>query len=160
MSSDVSRSSAFPMSATLLIAVGVLIAAWTAGSRLLFGWTGSIALILAVTIAPIGAVLHIVAGLYVHKATRIGHSVRRAIVAAVLSAASGLLFGATVPENTAEGLRSLMAPAGEGWATEMSIAFCNPLAVIYVATSIATVIFARLAVRGPRISEEDDVYPA
>lgn len=139
-----------------MIAAGVLVALWVAGSRALFGMTGTVAVIMACTIAPICLVLHVFAGLWLRRAAALGHRFAPAIVALAMSWTSGILFGLTVPEITAAGARSLLAPTGDAFSLEMSLALCNPLAVVYLGTTIASAIFARLARKGPRVELEED----
>lgn len=146
------RSGLMPMVTVFVLALAL--AAWVGFGRVLFGWTGTIGMIMSLTVAPIGLVLQGTAGLAMRAAVRRGHSIRRAVVACVLAVGSGVLFGATVPEVTDAGVRSLMAPTGQTWAVEMTIALCNPLGIVYLATTIATVVFSRLAVRGPSVSAE------
>ncbi|GAB2516972.1 hypothetical protein [Paramicrobacterium agarici] len=135
-------------SCVIVIVVSIAIAVWVGFGRVILGWPGTVGMVLSLTVVPIGLVLHGSAALQMRNAVRRGSSIRRAVIAFVLAASSGVLFGATVPEITNEGIRSLMAPTGETWAVEMTIALCNPLGIVYLATSIATVVFARLAARG------------
>ncbi|WP_091185368.1 hypothetical protein [Paramicrobacterium humi] len=140
----------------LTIVVGVLVALWVVGSRALFGMTGPVAVIMACTLAPVGLVLQVLSGVWLRRALALGHRIVPVIVALSFSATAGILFGLTVPEITGTGPRSLFAPAGDGFALEMSTALCNPLAVVYLGTSIAAAIFARLALRTPRTEEAHD----
>ncbi|QPZ37078.1 hypothetical protein [Paramicrobacterium chengjingii] len=147
-STTVSRSAL--ASGVTVILIGIALAAWIGFGRVLFGWSGTIGMIMSLTIAPLGLVLHGAAGLSMRTAVRRGHSIRRAIVAFVLAAGSGVLFGATVPEITEAGARSFMAPTGEPWAVEMTVALCNPLGIVYLGMSTTTLVLSRTAVRGPR----------
>ncbi|MCW4459740.1 hypothetical protein [Microbacterium sp. MPKO10] len=147
------------VTAVAVILVAVAVTVWVGFGRVLLGWPGTIGQILSITVAPIALVLLGTAGLSLSAAIQRGHSIRPALVALVLAVVSGIGFGATVPEITAEGVRSLLAPTGEEWAVEMTIALCNPLGIVYLGTSIATLVFSRLAVRGPRVDTESGHEP-
>ncbi|WP_166983797.1 hypothetical protein [Paramicrobacterium fandaimingii] len=153
LSSPAVKRSALVCTLTVVL-IGVALAAWIGFGRVLFGWSGTIGMIMSLTVAPIALVLQGAAGLSMGSALRRRHSIRRAIVAFVLAAGSGVLFGATVPEITEAGARSIMAPTGESWAVEMTIALCNPLGIVYLGMSITTLVLSRTALRGPKIDAE------
>ncbi|MCU1419249.1 hypothetical protein [Mycetocola sp.] len=135
---------------------GILLAAWIVAGRVLFGVSGVLVPVFALTLGPLIVLLHVLAGLGIRRAVRAGYRIRPStVVPLVMSWISGVLFGLTVPEAMPE-LRSVLADGSEPWAVEMSTALCNPLAIICVGTSVAAVIFAHVNARGPVADPGDD----
>jgi hypothetical protein len=135
---------------------GVLLAAWIVAGRVLFGISGVLVPVFALTLGPLVVLLHLFAGLRIRRAVAAGHRIRPStIVPLVMAWVSGVLFGITVPEAMPE-FRSVLANGNDLWAVEMSTALCNPLAILCVATSIAAAIFAHVNARGTDADPDDD----
>lgn len=85
-----------------------------------------------------------------------GRSLGRAVYSAtVISWLCALGFGLTVPDRVGDELVSILSLfAGEHWSA-MSIALCNPFGIIAFATMIAALVFAIVAGRDPRPSEDE-----
>ena len=140
----------------VIVIVGLLAALFMGFGRFLFGVGGE----LTWWYAPLIALPFFLQQLFALQrmiiAERRGRSVGRSVyVALVLSWLCALGFGFTVPDLVGGELVSVLSHlAGDSW-IGMSIALCNPLGILAFATSIAAVIFANLAGRDPRPTEDD-----
>jgi hypothetical protein len=143
----------------IVVAVGgVLLAAWIVAGRVLFGISGMLVPVFALTLGPLIVLLHLFVGLRIRGAVGAGYRIRPSTtVPLVMAWVSGVLFGITVPEATPE-LRSILANGNDPWAVEMSTALCNPLAILCVGTLIAAAIFAHVNARGPVADPDDDEF--
>lgn len=86
------------------------------------------------------------------RGRRVGPSI---FVALALSWVCALGFGLTAPDQQGgEWMSVLSHLAGDAW-IGMSIALCNPFGIIAFATVIAALVYAILAGRDPRPTEDD-----
>lgn len=138
-------------------AAAVLVPLWIAAGRFLTGTAGGLAVVYALTLAPVLLVLSVVA-LAVPAARPARRPSVRAVVALGIAWLCGLGLGLTLPD-TGEGASSVL----EAWAgSEMSgvaAALSNPFAIIMVLTAIIGCVLAVRDSRpgGPaRVTDEDD----
>lgn len=147
------------MKSVLVVVVGVVMAAWMAAGRWLFGVGGSLTAWYLPAIGLTYALLHWWIAHRIAVAGRRGRRTGRAVwVALALSWACAIGFGLTVPDEVGGELVSILSSAmGSQFSTEMSIALCNPLGIIAFALAFAALGFALAAGREPR--PEEDEYP-
>lgn len=126
------------------VPMAVLVALWVAGGRVLFGVSGQLTMLLALTLAPVLLVLLLLAG--VRTTATAAHyrpfaaSARSSAVLACAWLAS-LGFGFTVPEFGPHGGSVMSRLFGEA-ALGMSTALCNPLGISSVGLAVAAVVLA------------------
>lgn len=140
----------------LLGIVGVVFALWMGAGRWAFGVGGELTWWYMPLIAVPFAVLQVFTVRRIRVAEDRGRRVGRSVyVALALSWVCALGFGITVPDVVHGELTTIISHlAGDGW-TGMAIALCNPFGIIAFATSIAALVFAHVAGRDPRPSEDD-----
>ena len=80
---------------------------------------------------------------------------RSVFVALALSWGCALGFGLTVPDLVGGELVSALGVLGGPIWNDMAIALCNPLGIVAFATAVAALVFAGLAGRDPRPSEDE-----
>ena len=142
--------------APLLVFLGTLLGAWMAGSTLLLGLGSD----LNWWYLPIGVayvIVSLIAAGYVRKTARNGFPLHRLTsVFAAMSWICALAFGITVPGRNGDRLDSLLSLwlGGDVW-REISIALCNPFAILAFACAITAAAFAAVSSREPRPEEDE-----
>lgn len=149
------------MKSLVVTVIGVILAAWMSLGRWLFGIGGDLSWWYVPAIGLTYAVLswwiaHRIA--ITHRRGR--HTGRAVWVSLILSWASAIGFGFTVPDRVGEDLVSIVSlAAGSAFSAEMSIALCNPLGIIAFTLAFFALGFAIANGRDPR-PEEDELLDA
>lgn len=135
----------------LVAAGGVLVAAWMAAGRVLFGISGSLVLWLTPTVGLAAALIAIFTGVAIARTRRAGFRTRGTVVTfVVLSWLLGIGFGLTVAEHTDSGARSVLGLFGSEVAVEIGIGLCNPMVSVSLTLAVAALWIALVDARGPR----------
>ena len=147
------RSGAFGVA---IIVAGIVLAAWVAGGRALFGIAGGLTPVYICTLGFAIAVLHFFIGLAFMRAAKLGHRIRPiTIVQLAFSWACGLLLGLTIPDVTDAGLQTIVSGATEP-GLSIAVGVANPLGIICLGTAIAALVLAGRDARGIRPVIEED----
>jgi hypothetical protein len=135
---------------------GVILAAWVAGGRALFGVSGSLAVTYALTIGVVLVVLHFFVGRAILRTARRGYRTRPSTRATIIVAwGCGILLGFMIPDITALGLQTILTGASEP-GLGIVIGLSNPLGIIMVVMSISSLVLATIDSKGgPRVVDED-----
>lgn len=135
---------------------GVLLAAWVAGGRILFGVAGSLTITYALTLGVALVVVHFFVGRAILRTARRGYRTRPATIATVIAAwGCGILLGWMIPDVTPIGLQSILTGATEP-GLGMVIGLSNPLGIIMLGMSVAALVLANIDARGgPKVPDED-----
>ena len=136
--------------------VGIFLAVWMGAGRWAFGIGGD----LTIWFVPLITVPFIVLQLWSLRRARVaadrGRPVgRQFYVATIVAWLCAIGFGFTVPDSVHGELVSVMSLLVGEDALGMSIALCNPFGIIAFSGIIAALIFAIMAGRDPRPSEDD-----
>lgn len=135
---------------------GVVLAAWVAGGRILFGVAGSLTLTYTLTIGVALVVLHFFVGLAIFRTARRGYRTRPATMGTILSAwGCGIMLGLTIPDITAIGPQTILTgPTEPGLG--IVIGLSNPLGIIMLSLSVTALVLANIDAKGgPRVLDED-----
>jgi hypothetical protein len=135
---------------------GVILAAWVAGGRALFGVSGSLAVTYALTIGVVLVVLHFFVGRAILRTARRGYRTRPSTRATIIAAwGCGILLGFMIPDITPLGLQTILTGASEP-GLGIVIGLSNPLGIIMVVMSISSLVLATIDSKGgPRVVDED-----
>ena len=135
---------------------GVLLAAWVAAGRWLFGVGGSLTVTYALTIGIVLALLHLFIGRGILRTARRGYRTRSVTIGTVIAAwGCGILLGLMIPDVTPVGLQTILTGASEP-GLGIVIGLSNPLGIIMLAMSITALVLAAVDSKGgPRVPDED-----
>lgn len=149
------------MFARVVIAVGVLLAAWMSAGAWALGLGGELMKWYLPTIGLAVAVLAVLAGRNIARTRRNGFRTGRAtIVSLALFWATGIGFGLTVPELRDGELTSVLSHLAGPETLGMSIGICNPLGIVAIVLAGFAVGFSAHDARGPKPEEPEDVDDA
>ncbi|WP_051191861.1 hypothetical protein [Microbacterium luticocti] len=123
--------------------VGVVLAAWIAFGRALFGVAGSLTPVYALTLGLIYLLLHIFIAQALVRTARRGLRVRRATVGTLCTSwGCAVLLGLLIPDVTASGLQTIVSGASEP-ALGIAIGFANPAGVVMLVFAVIALVLAR-----------------
>ncbi|QAY61914.1 hypothetical protein ET475_15825 [Microbacterium protaetiae] len=124
-------------------AVGIVLAAWIAFGRALFGVAGSLTPVYALTLGIVVVVLHLfIAQGFIRTAQRgFGH---RTATYGTLFASWGcaIALGLLIPDITADGLQTILTGTGEP-GRGIAIGFANPIGIIMIVFAAIALVLAR-----------------
>jgi len=139
--------------------VGLVLAAWIAFGRALFGLSGSLAIVYALTLGIVVVVLHIFIADAFARTARGGFRHRGATYG-TLAASWGcaVVLGLLIPDITPAGLQTIVSGTTEP-ARGMAIGFANPIGIIMIVFAFVALFLARGDALGradaPRIEEDE-----
>ncbi|MCA0380161.1 MAG: hypothetical protein LCH36_12135 [Actinobacteria bacterium] len=140
----------------LFCVVGIALAAWMGVGRWAFGIGGDLTFWYVPLIALPFALLQLAVVHRLRVAERRGRPIGRAVyVAMAVAWVCAIGFGFTVPDSVNGELVSIFSLLAGESQLGMSIALCNPFGIIAFCGIIAALIFAAVAARDPRPSEDD-----
>ena len=117
-------------------AIGVVLAAWVAFGRMLFGVAGSLTPVYALTLGVVIAALHVFVALASLRTAQRGFRHRPATIGTLCASwACAALLGLLIPDLTADGLQTILTRGAEP-GLGIAIGFANPLGVITIALAI------------------------
>lgn len=145
------------MFAIVVMASGVLMAAWMGFGRLAFGVGGEFVLAYTLTLSVAVATINIFTGLKLRQALNLNHRIHpQTVVALSIAWIGGLGFGFTVADANADGLNSVMGLLGGEPVYGLAIGLSNLFGIMTLGGSIAALVFSRFDVRGPKPEEVPD----
>jgi hypothetical protein len=132
-----------PVSGVIIGLVGVILAAWIAFGRALFGVAGSLTAVYALTIGVVFVVLHVfIAQGFIRTAHR-GFGHRTATYGTLVTAwVCALVLGLLIPDATAAGLQTIVSGTSEP-ARGIAIGFANPVGIIMLVFAFVALFLAR-----------------
>ncbi|MEL0627032.1 hypothetical protein V6245_08760 [Salinibacterium amurskyense] len=131
-----------------VIVFGIAVAGWVSFGRHLFGLGGDLTVIYAATLGVIFAILLVLVGLAMRRSDLRGFATRPITHAMLISSGlSAFLLGLTIPDNTPEGLQTIVSGPNEP-ALGIAIGIANPLGVVGIATGIIALVLAVKESRG------------
>ncbi|WP_308490903.1 hypothetical protein [Microbacterium terrisoli] len=143
----------------IVVGVGVVLAAWIAFGRALFGIAGDLTAVYALTLAPLLVVLHLFIGQGVVRTQRRGFRHRRATFGTLYASwGCAVMLGLLIPDMTPGGLQTIATGASEP-GRGIAIGFANPLGVIMIVFAVAALVLARGDAHGRADApSEDELY--
>lgn len=147
------------MKSTIVMVIGVVMAAWMSAGRWLFDLGGSLTVWFVPAIGLTYALIMLWLAQRITITRRRGRRTGRAVyVSLILSWACAIGFGFTVPDRVNGELVSILSSvSGSDFSVDMSIALCNPLGIIAFTLAFIAVGFAIANGRDPR-PEEDELF--
>nr|WP_274638328.1 hypothetical protein [Microbacterium bovistercoris] len=138
---------------------GVVLAAWIAFGRALFGIAGELTLVYALTLGVIYAVLQVFLGRSVARTAQRGHRLRGATLGTLFASwGCAVLLGLMIPDVTPDGLQTILTGAAEP-GRGIAIGFANPLGVIMLVLAVIALVLATSDAKGradaPRVEEDE-----
>ncbi|MEX1078421.1 MAG: hypothetical protein WED09_04870 [Homoserinimonas sp.] len=141
----------------LVVLVGLLLAAWVALGRLLFGVAGELTQVYTFSIGLIIFLLHAFITEALLRAAQNGYRVRPATIAMLIASwALGILLGLVIPDVTPLGLQTILTGPREP-GLSIAIGVANPVGIVMLVTAIVALVLARGDARGKAqaVAEED-----
>lgn len=148
-----------PVPGVVIGVVGVLLAAWIAFGRVLFGVAGTLTPVYALTLGVVVVVLSLFIAQGFVRTARRGLRHRGATYGTLvafwcLAVALGLL----IPDMTADGLQTILTGTTEPW-RGMAIGFANPIGIIMIVFGFVALFLARGDALGradaPHVEEDE-----
>lgn len=127
----------------LIVVAGVVLAAWVAFGRALFGLAGQLTPVYALTLGTVLVVLHLFVARGVVRTAHAEYRHRGATFGTLFASwGCAILLGLLIPDITAYGLQTILTGTAEP-GLGIAIGFANPLGVIMLVFGVLAAVLAR-----------------